>query len=202
MEERVLLILVSCTRLLKLRYRKEAAAGALRNLAVNADNKVAIAGAGAIPPLVALLSSGTAAGKEEAAAGALWNLALTPDNRVAIAGAGAIPRAECERGGYPRLEAENARLIAEIACLREAVQPRLLMTDVDTLDGELIDHESRTGIMGATARNGGSKKRARPPTEAEQPSRSSLAAHCLRRSRLRRMFSRKSVTTRRPMRKC
>ena len=48
---------------------------------------VAIARAGAIEPLVALLRSGTA-GVQESAAGALRNLAIHDDNKVAIARAG------------------------------------------------------------------------------------------------------------------
>eukprot|EP00633_Aureoumbra_lagunensis_P005416 CAMPEP_0197306436 /NCGR_PEP_ID=MMETSP0891-20130614/3315_1 /TAXON_ID=44058 ORGANISM="Aureoumbra lagunensis, Strain CCMP1510" /NCGR_SAMPLE_ID=MMETSP0891 /ASSEMBLY_ACC=CAM_ASM_000534 /LENGTH=133 /DNA_ID=CAMNT_0042788675 /DNA_START=270 /DNA_END=668 /DNA_ORIENTATION=+ len=49
-----------------------------------------IAEAGAIPALVNLLTSGTAAAKEKAAA-ALWNLAINDENKVFIAEAGAIP---------------------------------------------------------------------------------------------------------------
>ena len=64
---------------------KEHAAGALRNLAANADNKVAIAKVdGALAALVALLRDGSAVGKENAAA-ALGNLAVDDDNEVAIA---------------------------------------------------------------------------------------------------------------------
>jgi vacuolar protein 8 len=64
---------------------KENAAGALYNLAANADNQVAIAKVeGALAALVALLRDGSAVGKETAA-GALQNLALNADNKVAIA---------------------------------------------------------------------------------------------------------------------
>ncbi|KAH8047257.1 serine/threonine kinase [Aureococcus anophagefferens] len=70
---------------------KEKAAGALTNLASqNADNQVAIAKAGAVDPLVALLRTGTDGAKEHAA-GALENLAFeNADNKVAIAKAGAV----------------------------------------------------------------------------------------------------------------
>ena len=65
--------------------QKEKAAGALQNLAVNADNKVAIAKAGGISPLVALAHDGTDVQKEKAAA-ALQNLvAVNADNKAAIA---------------------------------------------------------------------------------------------------------------------
>ena len=65
--------------------QKADAAGALRNLAICADNKIAIAKAGGIPPLVALVRDGNDAQKAEAA-GALQNLANScADNRHAIA---------------------------------------------------------------------------------------------------------------------
>ena len=64
---------------------KETAAGALRNLAVNADNQVAIAKEeGALAALVALLREGSAVGKKYAAT-ALRNLSANADNQVAIA---------------------------------------------------------------------------------------------------------------------
>ena len=64
---------------------KAEAAGALRSLAANADNQVAIAKVkGALAALVALLRDGSAVGKEKAAA-ALQNLAANADNKVAIA---------------------------------------------------------------------------------------------------------------------
>ena len=69
---------------------KEAAAWALGELAGNADNHVAIVRAGAIVPLMALLSGGGADGVKEAAAGALRNLAANADNQLAIAQSGAI----------------------------------------------------------------------------------------------------------------
>jgi hypothetical protein len=64
---------------------KAEAAGALWNLALNADNKVAIAKVeGALAALVALLREGSAVGKKHAAA-ALQSLAISADNKVAIA---------------------------------------------------------------------------------------------------------------------
>ena len=68
---------------------KEKAAGALESLAVNADNKIAIATKGGLEPLIALVKSGTEAGKENAA-GALWNLAFNADNQIAIATKGGL----------------------------------------------------------------------------------------------------------------
>ncbi|KAG1664972.1 hypothetical protein FOA52_001984 [Chlamydomonas sp. UWO 241] len=70
---------------------QQKAAHALSNLAAKDDNKVTIAAAGAIPPLVQLLRLGSAAEVQQHAAGALINLALNADNKVTIAAAGAIP---------------------------------------------------------------------------------------------------------------
>ena len=62
----------------------------LCSLARNCDNnKVAIAKAGGIAPLVALARGGTD-GQKENAAGALANLAFNDDNQMAIAKAGGI----------------------------------------------------------------------------------------------------------------
>ena len=55
-----------------------------------AANKVRIAAAGAIPPLVALLGPHSSAEVQEQAAGALSILAFNDDNKVKIATAGAI----------------------------------------------------------------------------------------------------------------
>ena len=49
---------------------QEMAAGALKNLANNADNQVAIAAAGGIAPLVTLLKEGSPSAQESAAVGA------------------------------------------------------------------------------------------------------------------------------------
>ncbi|KAG1658971.1 hypothetical protein FOA52_004387 [Chlamydomonas sp. UWO 241] len=57
----------------------------------DSDTLVAIASAGAIPPLVQLLGPGSSAEVREDAAAALCNLAQHHDNQVAIAAAGAIP---------------------------------------------------------------------------------------------------------------
>ena len=53
------------------------------------DKQVAIARAGGIEPLVALVRDGTAAQKEYAA-GALGNLSLNEDNQVAMSGLAAV----------------------------------------------------------------------------------------------------------------
>ena len=70
--------------------QKQYAAGALRNLAKNADNQILIAKAGGIPPLVALGRDGTDSQKVSAA-DALGNLANNADNQILIAEAGGIP---------------------------------------------------------------------------------------------------------------
>ena len=69
--------------------QKENAAGALATLAINADNKVAIAEAGGIVPLVALAHDGTENQKKWAGV-ALRHLALNADNQVAIAQAAGV----------------------------------------------------------------------------------------------------------------
>ena len=62
---------------------KEEAAAALWSLAItNSRLKLAVAHAGAIPPMIKLLGSGTMAGKEEAA-GVLWTLLSNEDERKA-----------------------------------------------------------------------------------------------------------------------
>jgi hypothetical protein len=68
-------------------YAKQDAVEALRNLAANADNRVAIAQAGGIAPLVELTRSGDAYAKQYAAE-ALWVLAANADNKVAMKVAG------------------------------------------------------------------------------------------------------------------
>jgi hypothetical protein len=69
--------------------QREAAVGALWNLAFNDTNKRAIAAAGGIPPLVDLVRAGTPRQKEQAA-GALANLTVDEDNRSRVVGAGGI----------------------------------------------------------------------------------------------------------------
>ena len=75
---------------------KEAACGALVNLSAKTDvNKFAIAAAGGLEPLVALLDFGNPEATNtsyECASAALCNLAFNNGNRVKIAAAGAIPR--------------------------------------------------------------------------------------------------------------
>ena len=63
----------------------------LRNIAVNVENIPKIVAAGAIPPLVSLLSAHNSGGVQAAAAEALCNLAIDDDNWVKITDAGAIP---------------------------------------------------------------------------------------------------------------
>ncbi|KAK1313834.1 U-box domain-containing protein 12 [Acorus calamus] len=71
--------------------QQRAAAGELRLLAKrNADNRVCIAEAGAIPLLVELLSS-TDARTQEHAVTALLNLSIHENNKTTIVNAGAIP---------------------------------------------------------------------------------------------------------------
>eukprot|EP00434_Breviolum_minutum_P024409 symbB.v1.2.021556.t1/scaffold1847.1/size122519/9 len=86
------------------------AAGALRNLARNADNKVAIAKAGGIEVLVQIARNGSDQAKESAA-GALLSLAMNKDNQVAIAKAGGIePLVQLARNGSD--EAKETAVLA------------------------------------------------------------------------------------------
>ncbi|HVT62519.1 MAG TPA: HEAT repeat domain-containing protein, partial [Legionellaceae bacterium] len=62
---------------------------ALGNLAHNRENRISIAQAGAIAPLVKLLSDSDTVVRQNAAA-ALYNLALNSENQISIAQAGAI----------------------------------------------------------------------------------------------------------------
>ena len=93
-----------------------AAAGALCNLAhENAVNQQAIAAAGAIPQLVALLGSSNIVRVE--AAKALRNLACNhPANKQAIAAAGAIPLLVAALGGgSTKLEGAAAAALRNLA---------------------------------------------------------------------------------------
>ena len=87
------------------------AAGALVYLAWNDDNKVAIAAAGGIAPLVEVVWSGSDRAKGWAA-NALRNLAYyNPDNQVAIAATGAIaPLVALTRSGGQGAEDAEAAL--------------------------------------------------------------------------------------------
>ena len=90
---------------------------ALWNLACqNSDNQRAISRAGAIKPLVGLLSKGSASVQEEAA-GALMNLAALAENKRAIAGANAVdalvPMLKVG-GGVSEQARDHAEIIAEI----------------------------------------------------------------------------------------
>ena len=86
------------------------------NLAFNhAANKVAIVAAGAVPPLVALLRSGSEPGKERSA-GALLILAVNAENQVKIAAAGAIdPLLALQRNGSAEAQAISAGALTELA---------------------------------------------------------------------------------------
>jgi len=114
--------------------QKESAAGALRNLAVNDDNKIRIAEAGGIPPLVALVRDGNAK-QRESAVGALGDLAVNDDNKHRIEEAGGIPplvalvrdgnakQRESAAGALENLAVnDNKILIAEVEALAALVR--------------------------------------------------------------------------------
>ena len=80
--------------------QKQYAVGALHTLAGNDHNKVAIAQAGGIPPLVALMRDGDDAQKQSAA-GALHTLAGNDYNKILIAQA-KREAGRKEKPAYPR----------------------------------------------------------------------------------------------------
>ena len=88
----------------------------LKFLAVNNDNKVAIAKAGVIPPLVALIRKGRYDTKQ-IALGALKNLAVNNDNKVAIAATGAIPLlvALIRKGRYDTTKEAAAEVLKNLS---------------------------------------------------------------------------------------
>merc|ERR1711977_194762 len=97
---------------------KAQAAWALANLALNDDNCVTIASAGAILPLIALLSGPDEMGKKQAAR-ALANLALNDDNRATIASAGAIPPLIALLRGPDEVKVHAACALANLAINRD-----------------------------------------------------------------------------------
>ena len=103
--------------------QKAIAADALRTLAFGDDDvQVAIAQAGGVAPLVALVRDGTSAQKT-AAAGALRNLAANADNQLAISQAGGIkPLLALARDGT-----DEQRALAAAAL--DAYEGRLLNKD-------------------------------------------------------------------------
>ena len=70
---------------------QEKAAELLKHHAYNPRNRVEIAVAGALPPLVVLLRPQTSVAVRAEAAGTIWNLASIDDIKTKIVGAGAIP---------------------------------------------------------------------------------------------------------------
>lgn len=68
---------------------RKCAAGALRNLAMNAENQVLIAQAGAIAPLISQLRDADVEVRQKATV-ALWSLAANPENQILIAAEGGV----------------------------------------------------------------------------------------------------------------
>ncbi|VFQ63456.1 unnamed protein product [Cuscuta campestris] len=99
---------------------QRAAAGELRLLAKrNADNRVCIAGAGAIPLLVELLSS-TDSRTQEHAVTALLNLSINDGNKGIIVNAGAIPDiVEVLRNGSPEARENAAATLFSLSVVDE-----------------------------------------------------------------------------------
>ena len=91
----------------------------LRNIAVNVENIPKIVAAGAIPPLVSLLSAHNSGGVQAAAAEALCNLAIDDDNWVKITDAGAIPPLVVMLGAH------NMAAVQEAAAKILSIFPRM-----------------------------------------------------------------------------
>ena len=158
-----------------------AAAAVLRNLAYGSfdrqkkhaaaalRNKNAIAQAGGIAPLVALVQSGTD-GQKDTAAGALWNLSFAAGNKVAIAQAGGIAplvtllqrgtdgQKESAAGALATLalHAENQVLIAQAGAIAPLVTLMQSGTDRQKWEaaialGNLADAGNRVAILQAGA---------------------------------------------------
>ena len=97
---------------------KEQAAGALRNLSINAANRAAIAAAGAIAPLVELLRRGSASAKESAV-GALLHLANNDANAAAIVAAGGIaPLEQLARDGEGHAQSWASKALDKVRAAR------------------------------------------------------------------------------------
>lgn len=94
----------------------DAAANALQSLALNDDNRSAIAAAGAIAPLIELLQVGGAAGKANAAT-ALLNLSgKSTENKKAIAAAGGLkPLIDLYNDGSPGAQKRAAAALKSLA---------------------------------------------------------------------------------------
>ncbi|KAG1667229.1 hypothetical protein FOA52_009794 [Chlamydomonas sp. UWO 241] len=98
------------------------------SLALNADIKVIVSAAGAIPPLVQLLGPGSSALAQEIAAGALMSLALNADDKVTIVAAGAIPPLVQLAGSRSRaLRRENAAALLAVLAASNANNHRAIV---------------------------------------------------------------------------
>lgn len=129
---------------------KAYAAGALWNLAFrNADNKVSVASAGAIPPLVSLLQNGSPEAKSNSAA-ALWNLAVNLNNQVEIGNAGAVPHlaALLSASNMPEARDHAAGAIGNLAASQYNL-PRLRAANVAPKLIELLSGDSEEGRSNA-----------------------------------------------------
>ena len=91
--------------------QKQHAANALANLAVNDDNKIAIAKAGGIPPLVALIRDGNDTQKKHAA-GALANFGAAA--RRAAGDRHRLPGDLLRRHGAARQRRQDRRLLRRL----------------------------------------------------------------------------------------
>ena len=116
--------------------QREAAVGALWNLAFNNDNKRAIADAGGIPPLVDLVRAGTPAQKEKAA-GALANLTVEEDNRSRVLGAGGIAAlVPVMTGGETERQRSFAHACLTNLAIDSAIRQKILLTVANSGEAE------------------------------------------------------------------
>ena len=121
------------------------AARALKNLACNDANRVAIREAGGIPPLVALLTNGAAGGQRStaAAAWALANIAYkNAANKVAIVAAGAVhPLYALARAGCMRYISWSSKKAAE--AVLEQLNLATIASRLQTLEAEKASRKRR-----------------------------------------------------------
>mmetsp|Transcript_19700 Transcript_19700/g.60933 ORF Transcript_19700/g.60933 Transcript_19700/m.60933 type:complete len:811 (-) Transcript_19700:824-3256(-) len=137
---------------------REAAAGALQNLAANnSDNKAAIISAGAVPPLVELLSTSDVETARETAAGALQNLAKhNESNKSVLISAGVLPPLIKTLGddkASPRSQRTSARAIENLVWSSNEDNKRAVIDAgaVPVLCAKVLDADADAEVRQASA---------------------------------------------------
>jgi HEAT repeat protein len=98
---------------------QENAVTALLNLSINDNNKIAIANADAVDPLIHALETGNPEAKENAAA-TLFSLSVIEENKVRIGRSGAVkPLVDLLGNGTPRGKKDAATALFNLSILHE-----------------------------------------------------------------------------------